>query len=277
MGLDISNFRMLERHTEIKAICQPLFKLFNLQFFRFLRVYPNGTRINLCSDPDWTINYYLKGLYNVAWFDSNPQLITHNFEVIWDERAVNHDNRVGVEARTKYNIFHGVTFVRPGMYYYELYDFATYDEENNNVNEHYRSNIRLFEHFILYFKDQASEIIKFAAQEKIAPPEPLLAISPAAPLIQTDKHHYSAERFLVDTQVKRYYLNEIYLTQRELECIYWLAQGKSAEEIALLLGRTQRTIDTHLENIRKKLNCSKMSQIIKIVTAAGLLTRFVPQ
>ena len=59
------------------------------------------------------------------------------------------------------------------------------------------------------------------------------------------------------------------LTHRELECIQWLIKGKSASEIALILGVTKRTIETHIENIKSKVNCYKQFQLGYILAKYG--------
>ena len=43
------------------------------------------------------------------------------------------------------------------------------------------------------------------------------------------------------------------LTPREMEILYWLGQGKTNSEIALILSMSFRTVKKHLEHIYKKL------------------------
>ena len=66
--------------------------------------------------------------------------------------------------------------------------------------------------------------------------------------------------------VKRYYLgeafNHVYLTAREMEFIRWMAQGKTAWEIAKIMGISARTVEVHSENIKRKLDCVKLQQVI---------------
>ena len=50
-------------------------------------------------------------------------------------------------------------------------------------------------------------------------------------------------------------------TAREKECINWLIKGKSAYEISLILGISQRTVESHTENIKYKAQCHKQVQL----------------
>lgn len=42
------------------------------------------------------------------------------------------------------------------------------------------------------------------------------------------------------------------LTEREIECLYWIAEGKTSEEIALILGISRNTINNYITSIMRK-------------------------
>ncbi len=42
------------------------------------------------------------------------------------------------------------------------------------------------------------------------------------------------------------------LTDREVECLYWIAEGKTSEEIALILGISRNTINNYITSIMRK-------------------------
>lgn len=55
------------------------------------------------------------------------------------------------------------------------------------------------------------------------------------------------------------------LTERQLQCAEYLLQGKTAREIAELLGLSRRTVEYYLSNIKSKLECkNKAEMILKI-------------
>ena len=43
------------------------------------------------------------------------------------------------------------------------------------------------------------------------------------------------------------------LTAREGEVLYWVSQGKSNKDLAMILGISPRTVNKHLESIFEKL------------------------
>jgi DNA-binding CsgD family transcriptional regulator len=61
------------------------------------------------------------------------------------------------------------------------------------------------------------------------------------------------------------------LTESELEVLYWSAQGKSADEIALILSLTKNTVDTYRRRIIEKMNVSNITQAVYLASSAGLI------
>jgi DNA-binding response OmpR family regulator/DNA-binding CsgD family transcriptional regulator len=52
------------------------------------------------------------------------------------------------------------------------------------------------------------------------------------------------------------------LTPRQAEVTYWVAQGKTNPEIAIILGASPRTIDKHMERILERLGVENRSSLI---------------
>lgn len=52
------------------------------------------------------------------------------------------------------------------------------------------------------------------------------------------------------------------LTHRQADCLYYLTQGKSAKEIARLLGLSPRTVEYYLNIQKKKFNCKDRSELV---------------
>ena len=43
------------------------------------------------------------------------------------------------------------------------------------------------------------------------------------------------------------------MTEREAEVLYWVAQGKTSPEIAIILGAALKTVKKHLQRVYEKL------------------------
>ncbi len=60
------------------------------------------------------------------------------------------------------------------------------------------------------------------------------------------------------------------LTARELECLRWVAAGKTDWEVAAILGISQETVRTHVDQARKKFGAQTRPQAIARLILSGL-------
>jgi DNA-binding CsgD family transcriptional regulator len=63
----------------------------------------------------------------------------------------------------------------------------------------------------------------------------------------------------------------VYLTKKELECIHWMIKGKSSYETGIILCISPRTVEVHINSIKRKLNCYKQFQLGYILGKYGSL------
>jgi len=75
-------------------------------------------------------------------------------------------------------------------------------------------------------------------------------------------HKNLLNHYLKSTQASD---EDIELTNREIQCLSWMSQGKSTKEIALIIGVTAKTVEFHINNAKTKLGCYKASQLGYIV------------
>lgn len=61
------------------------------------------------------------------------------------------------------------------------------------------------------------------------------------------------------------------LTKRELDALSWTAQGKTAWEISVILGMSEKTVNFHLGNVMRKLDVNSKHQAVLKCLAAGVL------
>jgi DNA-binding CsgD family transcriptional regulator len=61
------------------------------------------------------------------------------------------------------------------------------------------------------------------------------------------------------------------LTGREIECLNWVALGKTSWEISLILGISARTVDFHVQNAMSKLDANSRQQAIYNAMSMGIL------
>lgn len=61
------------------------------------------------------------------------------------------------------------------------------------------------------------------------------------------------------------------LTKREVDVLSWTAQGKTAWEVSVILGMSEKTVNFHLGNAMRKLEVNSKHQAVLKCVAAGVL------
>ena len=65
--------------------------------------------------------------------------------------------------------------------------------------------------------------------------------------------------------------NQILVSARELDCLKWVAAGKTAWEASVILGISERTVRFHLNAAREKLNCLTTTQAVAKAVSQQLI------
>ena len=76
--------------------------------------------------------------------------------------------------------------------------------------------------------------------------------------------HAHARRKLVADHL----VNGVMLSPREMECLRWAAQGKSAWETGKILSISRHTVAFHLDNAKTKLGVHSTIQAVARLTAS---------
>lgn len=254
---------------DIGAICAPLREL-GAHHFNYLRIYPDGSRINLSNNAQWIEYFYAKKLYEIGTFDSDPALYSKAYIVFpkMDE------NIILLDAHKYFNLSHASMFILPALNYCEFFYFSGHKDEPLK-NKLYLQHEDLLERFIFYFKDRAKRIIAAADRDRIKLPlsdkeRTVNDLNDLSLFIKNDVSDLR-KKFIRQTPIKHYYLplgnREISLSDREIECLLLTVKGYSAADIAASLYRSSRTIEVHLANIKTKFRCrSKLELIDKFLT-----------
>jgi DNA-binding CsgD family transcriptional regulator/PAS domain-containing protein len=90
-------------------------------------------------------------------------------------------------------------------------------------------------------------------------------------LLQEQKHYIGK----IKQQSFTYYITQQdikhQLSKKELETLFYFLRGKSAQDIALILHRSKRTIEMHLMSIKQKFNVSNKSELIEKAIFEGFM------
>lgn len=72
------------------------------------------------------------------------------------------------------------------------------------------------------------------------------------------------------------YVSQIRLTARQIECLYWVFQGKSASDIGGILGISGRVVEEHLQKAAACFGVKSRHQAAWRAHELGLFKHFTP-
>lgn len=262
------HWRSVISETSIDSLCQPLLQ-YGVNYFLYVKRYVDGSQLEISSHPNWSEYYYKHEFYNIGPF-KNIRRIYDSGKHFWFDRGDAFEKMYSV-ARESFNIDNGYTIVKKYSDCNEFFHFAGKAKNTGLINFYLNYN-DVLERFILYFKDKYGDVINVAEKNKFI----IQYHEEQKENTELNSHtRFQLLEIAKTMPINRYFLCEhrnTYLTSREVECVKWYITGKSAEEIAIILNISKRTVETHLEKVKKKLNCYKQSQLAgKIQTLIDIL------
>lgn len=81
---------------------------------------------------------------------------------------------------------------------------------------------------------------------------------------------FSLDEVIKNRSVIRFENEVIKLTKREIQCLYYMLQGKSAKETGEVLFISHRTVETYINQLKRKFKChTKLELLSKINSQAS--------
>ncbi len=238
---------------DITQITKPLESI-GLSYFTFDRTYEDGTHLRLTNAGKWIETYYRTELYKSAIFEKDPRLFCNGF-VFWSWLK----REPIYSAASQHDIDHGLTIIEKHGRYVDFFHFGT-TLDNFISLEKLNSRINFLYRFVAYFKQETQKLILEAEKTRFALPVP----AHEEIYLRELKHNKprSLEELLKQTQISRLYLGDefdnAYLTRRELDILSLLKDGNKPVQIANTLAVSNRTLETHIKNIKDKFKCSTL-------------------
>lgn len=265
--VNLKNHPFLTTAPEMQTLCLPLFSL-GINHFVYHKNYLNGGEIRLSNNPRWLQHFYDGQYHRFSAFEKNPKELQTGY-VIW-AHLQNHNTVL--DAAREFNIDHGISLVKRVTDGVEYFFFGT-TRDNPQIINFYINNLQLLERFTVYFKERGAELIKKANSKKIIIPNKFHV----AAKIDDEGNpclvkNHQLEKFISQTHLKKIHITDqlnISLSRRELDCIAELVQGKTMKEIGNHLGISARTVETHVNHLKEKLQCRTKSELLRYLNQHG--------
>jgi len=240
---------------DLKDICKPLNSL-DIAYFAHVNIDERHRFSALGMQPEFVKLYFEKKYFNYDIHMAKSRM-TEQY-VVWDTIERNRESKELYDDLNGFSLGHTFTVVQESNGSKDYYHFAA-KHGNTGINNHYLQNIDLLKKFIMYFNDKISsrKELKAAYDIKFE-----ISQEDAGYFTKDYKSDEAYQSFLDSIDLEKIYINpKIYLTKREFECLHWLSLGKTADEIAIIMLITPRTIKAHVANIKSKLNCRSQFQL----------------
>lgn len=258
--------------NDIAEICKPLIHL-DITSFNYVKTFEDGSQINLSNRTSWLEHFYDNKFYLIGAFENHPNQYASGF-ALWPHLS---GQKIFYDARTYFNIDHGITIIEKQKDSCEFYYFGTTTNNHKLVN-FYINNIDLLQRFIFFFKDKAALLLKKANKDRIILEnhfESTASLNFDNSIIIPDR---KINEFFENTAIKNFQLSGSVegetITSKQLRCIIYLLEGKTAKEIAKKLGLSFRTVEGHINKLKNKFECHTKNELINKLLKNGLGFQF---
>lgn len=281
-GVLIMNRIITEKHPfiqlskEFAELCKPL-ELLNIKHITYLKHFNDGSRVALSNKPHWVDDYYNLGLYESSLFEKKPSEYKAEFGVWLGE----YDLEVYLHGRQYYHTYSSITMNEPVHDGCEFFLFSVAKDQDKAIL-YLASNMEILYHFILFVRNRGFNLLKTCFKHRLILPSSLdkkIELPLEENSTGFNQHMLEAKKnFFKQTALHQYqFINPenknqlLHFTQRELKCLYYLLEKKTAIETAKLMNISRRTVESYLENMKNKLGAENKTALVHKIKQFHLL------
>lgn len=218
--------------------------------------YDNGAGLDIVTNIEWADHYWQKYLFD----QNNIKYRLKSGINFWKRNSFNEITIIQEDARDNFDIDARIEFIyRDNLNKcYHNYSFASNKKNADRAYAFYDIHRGKLLKFITCFKQKASHLILESNK-----PENLILI-PNYSIDHTDnlsRRDYAMELQRENPNTK--------ITDREFEIMLIYAAGYTTKNIAEMLNKSEKTIETHLHNIREKYALKDRVAMKKYLMAQG--------
>ena len=243
---------------KFNEICKSIFDYSPITFCSIGRIFNDGTYSGFMSDPIWTDLYlakhYLPTLSHWAEHHINHAKTGYDLWALSSVFAINAETEELLKDCNLFNYNNGITIIDEYPDYYEITTFASPQLEG--IDSFFIEKIDILRSYTLYLKE------KILSDKEMAKEFDTTYILPSKIGIKREINN----QIMRQPDITHYYLGfplpeGRYLTKRELACLIPFILGIPKKNISNHLNISIRTIETHLDNIKNKCNCTNLANL----------------
>jgi len=253
---NISAFKFNENIAgPVENVCQPLSNYLGITHAGYIKIFNDGTMLRMANKPEWTKKYFEQSFYNDVDLYGMKDVPENGMRISFLTGNPTSDHYRALCS--DFNIWNFLIISKKFANHSEFWFFGT-TRDNTEILNYYLNHINVFKEFTLYFRNYFSEIIDHHNPSQ-------LIVSKLKSIDYNDEQDDKVVRLLQEIKIKAYHLkDDIYLSQREKDCLHYLASGRTMKEIARLINLSPRTVEYYINTLKLKTNSHTKSNLIKL-------------
>lgn len=265
--IDLQSHTVFQKIDTVNKICKPLFQSSVVEYFCYHRRYPNGDITLLASQKDCASYFYEDGVYPETWIVGIPFDHFKTGIIFWSVAREFDTEAADAISKTMagMGLAHGVDVVQK---FDDYCDFFCFSSGSIDI---YHCNAQYLNQFIVYFKQESRSILQAAYQNKIVIPDQDFHLN-QLPIFDLDASTAQAD---FPFRLKRFYLSglleDVYFTEAEMNTLCVISTVGTVKGTAEKLHMSPRTVEHHVANMKKKVHCSLLVELIHIARAGHVL------
>lgn len=238
--------------NDFHRMATPIFEMIPIDHLSLRRFYVDGKFFYIATYQKWLEYYISNNYYKLPDFEKHFTKDKCSKFSLWDhwDREDKFFWKVIGNLAQNFNQGHGLTIIKLTSEYCDVYNMSVSCDKSyiNNVYLNFLDNI---DAFLTCFQVKVSPILR-----------PLITDSYFRPLksnllIQSKKIISNAD------QKETNFLSHLNLSKREIQCLELLCKGMTMKMIANTLTISSRTVESHLNNLKYKLDLPYKSDLIQ--------------
>lgn len=222
---------------DVATMMLPLIRPHGMTVFNYYRSYFDGSHVRLSTDRAWTEHYFKKEYINRLTVPQSYLSKPLNY-FIW----LTHDcPEMLMDAALNFNTSNGISIAIQHDDHIEYFCFATTRDNQAIINNFYINNLDVLQNYCHIFSEKAANLLDKAESDRI--------------ITTQSVHQVQHSNIISQTSIVTKNPCSTKITQREMDCISYLLKGMSNKAIALKLNISNRTVETHVNNLKDKLYC----------------------
>lgn len=241
----------------MKKIAEPLLKNTEITNFSYLKFCSDGSVINLTTDIRWIDYRFSENIKYRILFEKQLEegVVEKPYMYLWPNEI---DNKL-LGALHANGIWNGCNIYIPKNNQIEVFSFSS-SVNNSNIQNFYINNLNFLNKFIIYFMNNMNLLHEAEERKNRIITDikfPCLLVN------ETKSKCIKQKKFFDLKKVK--ITSELSLSNKEIECCYYLSKGLSIKGIAHKMGLSPRTIETHVNHIKLKSHCYTTDLLIEYI------------